>query len=201
MEVDDVHATEATLREAVDHVVGHDAGILKRGVVGLADDAHHLAGVLAEVLRHLTAAGNELDLLRTVTVEVLDALLSGALDLHVETAGKTTVGADRNDQRALVGLGVHEERRVDVERRIGRHGEHDVGDRGGVRLAVLGALQGTRDLRRGDHFHGARDLLGRGDRTDALFYFAEVGHRAYYSPASSATDLTGAFPESRDARN
>ena len=85
---------------------------------------------------------------------------------------------------------------------------HDLGDARLVAATLkFGGKEGlcllytSRDLRRGDHFHGARDLLGRGDRTDALFYFAEVVHRAYYSPASSATDLTGAFPESGDARN
>lgn len=178
MEVDDVHAAKMPLGIRIDHVIRDDTRILDRGVVGLTDDCHHLVGVFAEELRRLASTGDELDLFRTVAIEVLDALLGGALHLYVVAAGQAAVGADHNHQRSLVNLGVDEQWVGDIDRRILRNGQHDVRDGGGIRLGILLALERASDLSRSHHFHRARDLLGRGDRVDALFYVAEVSHGA-----------------------
>ena len=178
VEVHDVCAADMTVRVGFDHVVGHNAGVFDRGIIGLTHDAHDLVRVLVEIIRCLTTAGNELDFLGTMAVEVVDALLGCTLHLHVEATGQSTVGADRDHQGALVGLGFLQERVARIGARVLGDREHDIGDGGGVGLGARLALKRASDLGRRHHLHGARDLLGRGDRVDTLLYFAEVSHRA-----------------------
>jgi len=148
------------------HVMRHIARVREPRAIG---EARVLAldVVAAELQRRDATAPDGVHDRLGLALELLVAAVGRADDLRVERAGEAAVGRDGDDAHATHVLAVLEQRHVrDVLGGLdGTPGHHPDALRVGAQL--LDPLLRTAEPRRGDHLHGARDLLDVLDRRDA----------------------------------
>ena len=168
MVVHDEHLVELAFAVGLHHVAGQLGRLSELRIGRITGKGEHRRDVaVGEVADGLLATGGHFHF-RALALLLLHELLNIAQHVGVEAAGKPAVRGDGNDKHAphlVVGL----QKRFRSDGSVLRRADQHIGDGDRPRQRVFHALRGAANLGSGDHFHGARDLLRRGDGFDSPF--------------------------------
>ena len=120
-----------------------------------------------EVAARLLTTSDDVDL-DALGLLFLHELLGSAQGVAVEAAGQATIGR-HDDDDAMLDFVVLLQQRVVLQVSVRSRGNEHVGQSRDPWQRILHAVRRTANLRRRDHFHGARNLLRRSDGVDASF--------------------------------
>ena len=159
----------------LDSVIGDLARLFKRRIGGeVLEIKNRRHAAEFEEATGLLATGDNVHL-DTLRLFRANRLLDGAQDVRVKAACEAAVGNHGHTQDTLYALTLFQQGVL-----AGLHARRDalqhLGHGVGVRSRGLNTLGGIFDLRASDHFHGARNLLRRRNRLDALFNVVQVRH-------------------------